>query len=49
MLSAVATLLALQVVECLTPDRPDRIDFDPDVLLADTDRTNNKVTIPESD
>jgi len=42
-------ILALQLVEFLTADRPDCIQFDPDVLLADTDRTNNRVTITESD
>lgn len=49
MLPAVPALLALQVVQFLTADRPDCIDFHPDVLLADTDRTNNRVTITKSD
>ncbi len=39
---------AVQVVDFLTTDRPDRVEIDPDILLIDTDRTNNTSTILES-
>jgi hypothetical protein len=39
---------AVQIVEFLSLDRPDSVTLDPDVLLIDSDRSNNTTIIPES-
>lgn len=39
---------AVQSVEVETAERPGRVVVDPDVVLLDTDRTNNEATIEES-
>ena len=39
---------AVQIVELRSSHRPDSVTLDPDVLLIDSDRSNNTTIIPQS-